>query len=165
MNYDRSLIDVEADLSSALTRLTGAGAQNILLMTLPDATYAPQFKYSTEEKIKEVRAKIIAFNKFIIEQAQIYKDQGTNVLLFDTYILFDKIIQDPQTYGFENSKDACLDINRSSSQDYLTSHSLTDECAKYGSDKYVFWGVTHPTTAVHKYIADKMYPDARAAFF
>ncbi|WP_237363563.1 SGNH/GDSL hydrolase family protein [Vibrio marisflavi] len=164
MNYDRSLIDVEADFSSAMTRLTGSGAQNILLMTLPDATYAPQSKYSTEDKIAEVRAKIIAFNKFIEEQAQYYQSKGINVLLFDTYSLFDKIIHDPQAYGFENSRDACLDINRSSSKDYLTSHSLTNECANYGSDKYVFWGVTHPTTAMHKYIADKMYPYAEQVF-
>jgi thermolabile hemolysin len=62
----------------------------------------------------------------------------------------------PQQHGFENASDACLNINRSSSADYLKSHSFTNDCAYYGSDKYVFWGVTHPTTAAHKYIADNI---------
>ena len=165
MNYGRSVAHVEVDFTNALSRLIDSGAHNILLMTLPDATYAPQFKYSTEDEIAKVRAKILAFNKFIEEQALIYKSKGVNILLFDTYTLFDKIIHDPTAYGFVNSKDSCLDINRSSSQDYLTSYSLTKECDSNGSDKYVFWGVTHPTTATHKYIADKMYPEAKAHFF
>ncbi|NOH82213.1 SGNH/GDSL hydrolase family protein [Vibrio sp. 03-59-1] len=156
MNYNREVGDVKADYSSALVRLTDAGAKNILLMTLPDATKAPQFKYSTTEEITKVRAKIIAFNSFIQEQAAYYILQGYNVTLYDTYTLFEELTGNPTQHGFANASDACLNINRSSSIDYLLSHSLTNDCAANGSDKYVFWGVTHPTTAAHKYIADQM---------
>ncbi|TKF21761.1 SGNH/GDSL hydrolase family protein [Vibrio genomosp. F6] len=156
MNYNREVGDVKADYSSALVRLTDAGAKNILLMTLPDATKAPQFKYSTTEEITKVRAKIIAFNSFIQEQAAYYILQGYNVTLYDTYTLFEELTGNPTQHGFANASDACLNINRSSSIDYLLSHSLTNDCAANGSDKYVFWGVTHPTTAAHRYIADQM---------
>ena len=61
-----------------------------------------------------------------------------------------------QLYGFENANDACLNISRSSAKDYLYRHNLTNDCAYHGSDKYVFWGVTHPTTAIHKYIANQI---------
>ncbi|UOE82970.1 SGNH/GDSL hydrolase family protein [Vibrio splendidus] len=154
MNYDREVADVKADFSSALIRLTESGASNILLFTLPDATKAPQFKYSTEQEIIKVRGKILEFNQFIKAQAEYYQSQGENVVLFDASALFASITDDPEQHGFRNASDACLDINRSSAADYLRSHSLTNDCATYGSDSYVFWGVTHPTTATHKYIAD-----------
>ncbi|PTP34816.1 thermolabile hemolysin [Vibrio splendidus] len=154
MNYDREVADVKADFSSALIRLTESGASNILLFTLPDATKAPQFKYSTEQEIIKVRGKILEFNQFIKAQAEYYQSHGKNVVLFDASALFANITDDPEQHGFRNASDACLDINRSSAADYLRSHSLTNDCATYGSDSYVFWGVTHPTTATHKYIAD-----------
>ncbi|NAW60038.1 MULTISPECIES: SGNH/GDSL hydrolase family protein [unclassified Vibrio] len=164
MNYNRSVPDVKADYSSAMQRLVASGAKNVLLMTLPDATRAPQFKYSSQEEIEKVRAKILEFNEFIKEEAQRYQDQGINLVLFDTHSLFQQITTKPEEHGFANAKDACLDINRSSAQDYLYSHSFTDECAYHGSDKYVFWGVTHPTTATHNYIATQMYPPVIATF-
>ena len=156
MNYDREVADVKADLSSAMIRLTESGANNILLFTLPDATKAPQFKYSTQNEIDTVRAKIVEFNEFIKEQATLYQTKGLNVVLYDAYDIFDQITSNPKQHGFENSTDACLNINRSSSVDYLYSHELTNDCAYHSSDKYVFWGVTHPTTATHKYIADEI---------
>ncbi|EJU9787383.1 SGNH/GDSL hydrolase family protein [Vibrio vulnificus] len=156
MNYNREVVDVKADFSTALIKLTDAGAKNIMLMTLPDATKAPQFKYSTQAEIEKVRAKIVEFNEFIKAQAAFYIIQGYNITLYDTHGLFEQLTQNPQQHGFVNASDACLNINRASSADYLYSHSLTNDCATHSSDKYVFWGVTHPTTAVHKYIAEKM---------
>ncbi len=50
MNYGRNVTQVKSDYSTALIRLTDVGAKNILLMTLPDASKAPQFKYSSAEK-------------------------------------------------------------------------------------------------------------------
>ncbi|MCM0148114.1 SGNH/GDSL hydrolase family protein [Photobacterium galatheae] len=164
MNYDRTVADAKADYSEAMQRLTASGANNILLMTLPDATRAPQFKYATQAEIDKVQAKILAFNAFIKTEAKAYQDKGVNVVLFDTYSLFEKITTEPQAYGFANAKDACLDINRNSAADYLYSHSFTAECATHGSDKYVFWGVTHPTTATHQFIANAMYLPAVSSF-
>ncbi|MDH5929999.1 SGNH/GDSL hydrolase family protein [Vibrio splendidus] len=164
MNYDREVADVKADFSSALIRLTESGASNILLFTLPDATKAPQFKYSTEQEIIKVRGKLLEFNQFIKAQAEYYQSQGKNMVLFDASALFASITDDPEQHGFRNASDACLDINRSSAADYLRSHSLTNDCATYGSDSYVFWGVTHPTTATHKYIADHIFAYSFSTF-
>lgn len=156
MNYDRNITEVKSNYSTALIRLTDAGANNILLMTLPDASKAPQFKYSTADKAALVSQQIKQFNLFIKEQAAYYKQKGINITFVDAYQIFENVTSEPQKYGFVNAKDACMDINRSSSKDYLISHSLTNDCAQHGSDKYVFWGVTHPTTAMHKYIAQKI---------
>lgn len=160
MNYEREVPEVKADYSAAMIRLTDAGAKNILLLTLPDATKAPQFKYSTQEEVLVVRQKIEEFNQYIREQAEYYQNKGINVELYDAYSLFKQMTSNPQQHGFQNASEPCLDINRSSALDYLYSHRLTNECAYYGSDSHVFWGVTHPTTATHKYIADRILESA-----
>ncbi|NMU26481.1 thermolabile hemolysin, partial [Vibrio parahaemolyticus] len=79
MNYNRSVPEVKADYAEALIRLTDAGAKNFMLMTLPDATKAPQFKYSTQEEIETIRAKVLKMNEFIKAQAMYYKAQGYNI--------------------------------------------------------------------------------------
>lgn len=157
MNYGREVKDVSKNVADALKRLVDeGGAHNIVLFMLPDPTHAPQFKYETQEKIAEIRSKIDEFNVFIKKQAQFYQDKDLNLFVLDVHSLFEQIIAHPEEYGLINVKDACLDINRSSSIDYLESHSLTTECASSGADKYLFWGITHPTTVVHKIFADKI---------
>ena len=104
------------------------------------------------------------FTLFIKAQAEYYQNMGKNVVLFDANALFASITDNPQKHSFRNASDACLDINRSTAADYLRSHSLTNDCATYGSDNYVFWGVTHPTTATHKYIADHILAYSLSTF-
>ncbi|MCW8334751.1 SGNH/GDSL hydrolase family protein [Vibrio paucivorans] len=161
MNYGRSVAEVKSDYSEAMIRLTDAGAENLLLMTLPDATRAPQFKYSSQEEIDKIRAKILEMNAFIESQAQYYIMQGYKITLYDTYTLFESLTSAPQQHGFANASEACLDINRSSAIDYLYRHGLRNECANLGADKFVFWDVTHPTTATHRYVAERMLESSK----
>ncbi len=162
MNYDRSVSEVEQDYTKALTRLINSGAKNVLLLTLPDVTKTPQFQYSDNEKIVEVKDKIIAFNQFVYQQANSYPE--LNIILFDVYDLFEKVMNSPEVYGFEGAFDSCLNFNRNAASEYSLSHSLTNECAYHGSDKFVFWDITHPTTAMHKLMADEVMK-ALAGFF
>ncbi|WP_263080436.1 SGNH/GDSL hydrolase family protein [Endozoicomonas sp. Mp262] len=164
MNYDRTVEEVKADFAAALVRLESLGIKNLITMKLPDASKAPQFKYETAEKRKTIRSRIIQFNAFVEEQYQYYLKRGMNIQLFDAFSLFEQLTTDPKPFGFANAKDSCMDISRSSSLDYVLSHGLTNECAAVGSDKYVFWGVTHPTTAVHKYMADQIMSEAKGKF-
>lgn len=161
MNYNRSVAEVKSDYAEALIRLTDVGAKHLLLMTLPDATRAPQFRYSTQEEIDKIRAKIVEMNRFIKAQVANYTAQGYTITLHDTHALFESLVADPQAHGFVNASEACLDINRSSSVDYLYNHPLRSECAYQGSDKFVFWDVTHPTTATHQYVAQQMLEDSQ----
>jgi len=163
MNYDRTVSEVKNDFSLALTRLVDSGAKNILLLTLPDATKAPQFKYSTQAEVLKVRNKINEFNEFVRIQAKRYPN--IKVEIFDANVLFGQITDNPEKFGFVSASEPCLDINRSSARDYLMSHSLSDACASSGSDKFVFWGVTHPTTAMHKLMAERILETSLKAFF
>jgi thermolabile hemolysin len=154
LNYGRSASAVTADFKQALETLEANGAQHILVLNLPDATIAPQFKYSEPGEAAIVKAKIDTFNAFASQQVATMQSRGINIQLFDTETLLADMVSNPASFGLRNTTDSCLDINRSSSSDYLHSHSLRNDCATYGSDTYVFWDVTHPTTKTHKVIAD-----------
>lgn len=156
VNDDRSVDEVSDDFSDALKKLAENGIENMVVLNLPDATLAPQFKYNTDGTTEEVREKILAFNAFIETEVALYQAQGLNFVLYDTSTLFDNIIESPESYGLRNTSDSCLDINRSSSIDYLQTHALRSDCSTYGSDSYLFWGVTHPTTKTHNIIADEI---------
>ncbi|WDE09143.1 SGNH/GDSL hydrolase family protein [Thalassomonas viridans] len=164
VNDDRTVAEVSDDFAEALQRLTASGIENMVILNLPDASRAPQFKYAEAGKAEEVRSKIAAFNAYIAEEVARYQAQGFNFGLYDTSTLFDKVIQAPQNYGLRNATDSCLDINRSSSVDYLLSHALRADCATYGSDTYLFWGVTHPTTKAHSVIAEEVVETLLPAF-
>lgn len=156
VNYDRSVAEVSEDFRKAMKKLTENGAHNIIVLNLPDVSKAPQFKYSAPEKAQIVNEKIAQFNLYIAEQVSEYQAKGVNIKMFDTSTLFARMLNEPAEFGLRNTSDSCLDINRASSMDYLSSHSLRNDCATYGSDSYVFWGVTHPTTRSHQIIADEV---------
>lgn len=156
VNYNRSVEDVSRDFTKAMDRLTSNGAQHIVILSLPDASKAPQFKYADPAEAQKVKQKIEAYNTFLKAEVMKYQMAGVNVALFDTHRLFEDLTANPQQFGFRNATDSCLDINRNSAKDYLMSHSLRNDCATYGSDSYVFWGVTHPTTSTHRLIAEKV---------
>ncbi|WP_299002243.1 SGNH/GDSL hydrolase family protein [uncultured Shewanella sp.] len=164
VNYDRSVAEVSGDFTEIIEKLIDSGITNMLVLNLPDASHAPQFKYSSADKAIEVKDKIMEYNAFIKNQIENYQDQGYNFVLFDTYTLFDNVIDSPESYGLTNVTDSCLDINRSSSVDYLKSHSLRSDCVVNGSDSYLFWGVTHPTTQAHYIIAEQIVSNALSSF-
>ena len=160
VNYNRSLGDVKGDYSSALIRLIESGAKHIILLTLPDATLAPQFKYSTKSEAQKVYKKIIGMNNFIRDQAEYYLSRDINIILYDTYEILGDIIQTPEKYGFINASEPCLDLQRNSAADYLHKHALSSACKNSGSDRFLFWDVSHPTTAAHKFFAEQILKSA-----
>ncbi|MFY2507231.1 SGNH/GDSL hydrolase family protein [Vibrio pectenicida] len=156
MNYKRDIYKIKADLSSSLTKLTENGAKNILILRLPDVSSAPQFKKATYERKKQLSKDIAELNEFFIQHTEYYVADGVNVTLFATDEVMHDLLENPTKYGFENSRDACLDLKGNSPTGYLFNHKLTKNCMEKGSDKYVFWDITHPTTAVHEFLAKEV---------
>jgi len=156
VNYDRSVAEVSADFTESVDKLVANGIENMVILALVDASIAPQFKYAEAGKADEVKAKIVEYNAYVEEEVTQYQAQGLNFVLYDTFSLFEDVVASPSNYGLRNTTDSCLDINQSSSGDYLKSHDLRSDCEAYGSDTYMFWGVTHPTTQTHKIIADEV---------
>ncbi|HIF9264399.1 TPA: SGNH/GDSL hydrolase family protein, partial [Photobacterium damselae] len=76
INYNRTVAEVSKDFTTALTTLFKNGAENIVVLTLPDASIAPQFKYSTPEHAQEVSAKIKQFNQYVTTEAMRFRMEG-----------------------------------------------------------------------------------------
>ena len=154
MIYGRDVYKIKADLSRALTKLTENGAKSIIVMLLPDVSRAPQFKNATAEFREKLAKDIKELNKFLIQHTGHYVTDGVNIMLLAVDELMDDLVDNPTGFGFENSSSACLlDLKADSSTFYLHHNKLTQDCMETGSDKYVFWDVTHPTTSVHELIA------------
>ncbi|MCL1125758.1 SGNH/GDSL hydrolase family protein [Shewanella surugensis] len=154
VSYDRTVAAVSEDLEQSIDLLMENGIENILLLNLIDASKAPQFKYATDEDIEKVQTRVEKFNAFIDELVPELQAQGLNITLYDAESIFEQITTMPENFGLRNANDSCLDINENSSINYLQTHALRNDCSTYGSDNYVFWGVSHPTTQAHKIIAD-----------
>lgn len=65
-------------------------------------------------------------------------DPGLNLIEFDTFALFNSIVNDPAAYGFSNVTQPCL--------------SGFAVCANPA--EYLFWDSVHPTTQAHQLIGD-----------
>ncbi len=78
------------------------------------------------------------------------------MVLFDAGAFFSQVVADPTAHGFVVSDDSCLDLADDTPLNYLFPHALRTACAEAGTDSYVFWDQTHPTTALHERLAEAM---------
>ena len=154
INYHRDFDLVKADLDHALDELFAAGATNALVITLPDASRAPQFQYKSTDETDKVQKNIMRFNHELKKKIASLKAEGRTIVLFDAFTFFNEMLAKPTQFGFLNTNSPCLSIHRDTPIDYLSEHQLTPTCKQLGADKFIFWGVTHPTTEAHSKIAE-----------
>ena len=73
------------------------------------------------------------------------------IRLFDTYTLFNNVLNNPASYGVTNTTTSCLNINTDSSLNYAETQTPRATCTN--PDTFVFWDTLHPTTHTHKVLA------------
>lgn len=129
------------NLVDGITRLSGLGAENLVVPNLPSLGRLP---FSTNFQ-GEATALTIAFNgglalaldnlEFVSENAQ------TEIIQVDLFALTEAIAADPTKFGFTNITDPLL----------LSGLPLpTDPTEKTG---FLFWDIFHPTTEGHQLFA------------
>jgi thermolabile hemolysin len=85
-----------------------------------------------------------------------------NIQLFDTNALFTRLFNEHGAYGFRNSTESCLEINRTGLSIIMESHSPRPACKN--PDTFVFWDILHPTTRTHRILADQVVAFVRQHF-
>ena len=124
-----------SNISVALNTLVGAGAKNILVFNLPDLGDLPAAK----TKGRNPTALSKSSSEFDLGLAEtvsaLNQNPNLNIFSVDIYSLFNQA----SALGFTNVTESCL--------------SRPDICNP-GNNKFLFWDDVHPTTAVHKVIAD-----------
>jgi len=155
VNYRRSVDAIIAAQQAALEKLIRAGARNILLLNLPDVSRAPVFR--TRSDGPAVAAQVLQLNARLVQlRDALHANFGPalNIRIFDTYALFNDVINNPGKYGMTNTWQSCLAIDLDSSGNYLYHWPTRAECTN--PNTFVFWDTLHPTTRTHRLLADQV---------
>ena len=134
---------VGAQIGNVAT-LTGAGAQYILVPTVPDLGLTPAFRAQGPLASATASQLSVAYNNALFSGLAA---QGLRVIPLDTYSLLQEIIASPAAYGFSNTTGTAC-------QPQITAQSLTCSPASLVSPdaafSYVFADGVHPTGRAHQ---------------
>jgi thermolabile hemolysin len=153
--FDTPSDEILAKEREAIDVLIDGGAKNILVMNLPDVSRAPIFQL--KDGASRAAAQVDAVNLGLAAMVQSIRDEhagSVNIQLFDTNALFNSLFDEPRAYGFANSTESCLEIDRTGLSNFMESHRPRAACKH--PDAFVFWDIVHPTTRTHRIVADRV---------
>ncbi|MCU0534642.1 MAG: SGNH/GDSL hydrolase family protein [Hydrococcus sp. Prado102] len=141
LNYTRQLAD--------------SGARNILVVNMPDIGQTPlgrQIDPVTLGIISRMHNRALSRGLKKLEQIR----PETNFISFDLNGLFQQAIADPKAFGIKNITGTCTNTNLYNPSTTLPlDPSQLTICKK--PKNFLFWDSIHPTTHMHKIIADSAY--------
>lgn len=152
--YGVDIATVVANIDTAIGTLAGMGAQNFLIVNVPDLGLTPAAQAlgpAASAGASEVSA---AFDSALVNGvgplpslAALAAGDSIDISVLNTYALLDSIVADPATYGFTNVTQPCL----TGEIDY----SGGTPCAT--PNQYLFWDQLHPTAAGQELVADAAF--------
>ncbi|MBD2095317.1 SGNH/GDSL hydrolase family protein [Trichocoleus sp. FACHB-591] len=139
------------NITTAVSALEAAGAQNILVVNLPDLGTLPLTRTTTDAPRLNALSK--AHNNFLFRQMRrLERSPGfdANIIPLDINTLFQQVINQPSQFGLTNVTDSCF------VQQPFSICSNPNE--------YLFWDRIHPTTAAHQLIGNFAFDNLVALF-
>ena len=158
------------EVATQTKRLMAAGAKYVVVTNMPDVTETPDYVNQSDEEKAIAREGVNGFNQML--QASLGK---SSVIYVDINSFLKTIKANPQKFGFDVAKAnqtfcdgssllcapkdaelkkqlAAIDSNKATSaeQKATAKQKLIEEAAK----NYIFADGVHPSSAVHKYLAD-----------
>lgn len=166
LQYGTPVATMIFEEEQTLVNLIHHGAKNILLSTVPDVSTSPvlSLRKSDQNDPKTDRDKIheqlIRFNdevKKLAAKLQASYGDTINIQVFDAYAVVRAIVKNPEHYGVTNTTDSCLEVTSEATGTYYSETEMRLSCssASNKADNFVYWDLIHPTTAMHKILADK----------
>lgn len=125
------------NLSGAIRALAESGAENFLVVNLPDLGKIPGTSDSPQSSNLSTLTSLHNSNLDTSLNA-LSTSYGIDIYDLDVSSLFGSAIAQPAKYGFTNVTDACL----------------TDTGICSNPNQYLFWDELHPTDAAHKIIGE-----------
>jgi phospholipase/lecithinase/hemolysin len=138
------------NLLTALTSLATVGAQNIMVVNLPDLGKFPIT--SGDSPIAGVLSTLTNAHNSGLTTALNFLSQEVspeiNIIPLDVNSLFNRIIAAPGEFGFVNVTDSCIgDLS-------VVPINVSRQPVACTPDRFLFWDEVHPTTATHKLIGE-----------
>jgi phospholipase/lecithinase/hemolysin len=126
-----------ANIKDAIAQLSGAGAKNFIVITVPDLSLTPQIKALNGATILAAKQFTVATNVLLaVELPEFAFAHQISIDLVDINLIFVPIVYQPWWFGFANSSGFA----------YVPP---TGPVLVQNPNKYVFWDGFHPTTNVH----------------
>uniref|UniRef100_A0A0W0FWY4 CBM1 domain-containing protein n=1 Tax=Moniliophthora roreri TaxID=221103 RepID=A0A0W0FWY4_MONRR len=120
-------------LSAAMISSDDVGARNFLWVNVPPVQRTPAVLSSSDTNSQELEKSVIeGFNSKLETKIEAFKANNSDIstYLYDSYVGFTKILDDPTSYGFRDA-------------------------TTYGEGEDIFWGNDyHPSSYAHKYLAE-----------
>jgi phospholipase/lecithinase/hemolysin len=136
-------------IEAEIVALGRAGVKQLLLLDVPDISLTPNVIQSGGAKVQAAKQFVATANSTL--QARILilaMALGINLKLVDVNSLLTQLVYNPGAFGFTNSVGAA--------------YNTTTGVEVSNPDKYVFWDGFHPTTLVHRLVAQMIYQSASA---
>jgi phospholipase/lecithinase/hemolysin len=127
----------------ALQRLRQAGARHIMVLNMPDLGLTPLG--TATGNAASLSYLTAAYNQTLDAALDQFETRGLRIIRVDSASTLQKMVFNPETYGFSNVNDAYL--------------------ATGGDPRgFLFWDVIHPTTLGHEIVADDALTALREHF-
>lgn len=123
--------------------LAQAGARSFLIANAPDISLIPETAIEAAESgdagiFERARRVSKQYRRDINRVAAGFDDDGVDVVVFDLFRFFKRLLRNADAFGFSNTTDPCV----------LLGVNL-DQC--------IFFDDIHPTTRVHAIVGEAMY--------
>ena len=137
-------------ITAEIAVLRAAGAEQFLLMNVPDISLTPQIIASGGAQVQAAKQFVTSVNTSLQTRIPLLALLlGAQIDLIDVNPLLTELVDNPTAFGFKNSTGEAY--NKSTG--VVAEHPNT----------YVFWDGFHPTTHVHRIAAKTFEQDATAA--
>ena len=142
LNGDEDFQTVVSNINDAMDRLVQFGALNLLVLNLPDLGAIPATLGSPEAP--EATAFSNDFNTGLADMLDRFKAEHPEIQVFefDVFSFAMTVRNDPAAYGFVNATEPSPNFEVPNNFD---------------GAGYVFWDERHPTTSMHRLIADQVF--------
>ncbi|TBR59314.1 GDSL family lipase [Westiellopsis prolifica IICB1] len=139
------------NISTAVESLIAVGAKDIMVVNQPDLGKFP-ITGGNNQTSDALSNLISTHNSNLTASIYLWDQQlnpDINIIGLDVNSLFNRIIADPQEFGFTNATDSCLPGDLS-----VVPINPPTQPVNCTPDTFVFWDQLHPTTATHKTIGE-----------
>ncbi len=139
-----------ANLSAAVTSLAAVGAEDIMVVNLPDLGKFPvtggdsRTSNALSTLTSAHNSNLVASLDFLSQQVS----PDINIIPVDVNYLFNQAIANPNKFGFTNVTDSCIGDSP------IVPIDISPQPVVCIPDKFLFWDEVHPTTATHQLIGE-----------
>ncbi|WP_058533555.1 GDSL family lysophospholipase PlaA [Legionella saoudiensis] len=155
---DKTLREVNEGITESLQRLADKGAKHILVVNIPDLGSTPAaIEFDAIEAMSYFSQ---THNALLNNTLANLKQQYPEVewLFFDMNQSFNDVVTNPQSYGFNNIKETCVDLMPESFRKKSVLKMVSVAKPKLNNDAcdgYLFFDLVHPTAVAHELLADR----------